>query len=90
MNSKERVFHIDQECFIIYAEDLSSKKERFLRVGNSMALHRFGEGLTFLSLITPLFPGDAFREPSVFSPNTDKRIIGLKSVTGRSSANFIV
>ena len=83
MNSKERVFHIDQECFIIYAEDLSSRKERFLRVGNSMALHRFGEGLTFLSLITPLFPGDAFKEPEIFSPNVDKRIIGLKSVTDR-------
>ncbi|MBP5705718.1 MAG: hypothetical protein J6W76_00415 [Spirochaetales bacterium] len=83
MTSKERVFHIDQECFIIYAEDLSSRKERFLRVGNSMALHRFGEGLTFLSLITPLFPGDAFKEPEIFSPNVDKRIIGLKSVTDR-------
>ena len=83
MNNKERVFQIDQECFIIYAEDLSSKKERFLRVGNSMALHRFGSGLTFLSLITPLFPGDAFKEPEIFSPNVDKRIIGLQNVLNR-------
>ena len=83
MNNKERVFQIDQECFIIYAEDLSSLKERFLRVGNSMSLHRFGEGLTFLSLITPLFPGDAFKEPEIFSPNADKRIIGLQNVLNR-------
>ncbi len=83
MNNKERVFQIDQECFIIYAEDLSSRKERFLRVGNSMSLHRFGEGLTFLSLITPLFPGDAFKEPEIFSPNADKRIIGLQNVLNR-------
>lgn len=75
----KRVFQIDQECFIIYAEDLSSPKERFLRIGNSPFLKEFGEGLTFLTLLTPLYPGNPFREAEIFRPQIDRRIIGLKS-----------
>ncbi|HOL57041.1 MAG TPA: hypothetical protein PK351_07500 [Spirochaetota bacterium] len=75
----KRVFQIDQECFIIYAEDLSSPKERFLRIGNSPFLKEFGEGLTFLTLLTPLYPGNPFREKEIFRPGIDRRIIGLKS-----------
>lgn len=75
----KRVFQIDQECFIIYAEDLSSPKERFLRIGNSPFLKDFGEELTFLTLLTPLYPGNPFREREIFRPCIDRKIIGLKS-----------
>ncbi len=76
----KRVFHIDQECFIIFAEDLSSKKERFLRIGNSPFLKEFGHGLTFITLISPLYPGDPFKELEIFRPVVDRKVIGLRSV----------
>lgn len=78
-----RVFQIDQECFIIFAEDLSSKKERFLRIGNSPFLKEFGETFTFLSLVTPLYPGNPFAELEIFRPNVDKKIIGLSPVVDK-------
>jgi len=74
----KRVFQIDQECFIIYTEDLSSPKERFLRIGNSAFLKDFGQGLTFLTLLTPLYPGNPFSESEIFRPDIDRKIIGLK------------
>ncbi|OHD12038.1 MAG: hypothetical protein A2Z98_06440 [Spirochaetes bacterium GWB1_27_13] len=80
---EKRVFQIDQECFIIYAEDFSTKNERFLRVGNSPFLKDFGEGLTFMSLVTPLYPGNPFKEIEIFRPDIDKKIIGLKNVVER-------
>lgn len=79
----KRVFQIDQECFIIFAEDLSSKKERFLRIGNSPFLKEFGETFTFLSLVTPLYPGAPFAELEIFRPNVDKKIIGLSPVVDK-------
>ncbi|HOF00672.1 MAG TPA: LysM peptidoglycan-binding domain-containing protein [Spirochaetota bacterium] len=79
----KRVFQIDQECFIIFAEDLSSKKERFLRIGNSPFLKEFGETFTFLSLVTPLYPGNPFAELEIFRPNIDKKIIGLSPVVDK-------
>lgn len=79
----KRVFQIDQECFIIFAEDLSSKKERFLRIGNSPFLKEFGETFTFLSLVTPLYPGNPFAELEIFRPNVDKKIIGLSPVVDK-------
>lgn len=75
---QKRVFHIDQECFLIFAEDLSSKKERFLRIGNCSYLKDFSEGLTFLTLVTSLYPGDPFKEIEIFRPLVDRKIIGLK------------
>ena len=80
---KKRVFQIDQECFIIFAEDMSSPKERFLRIGNSDFLKDFGESLTFITLVTPLFPGNPFKEIEIFRPDVDKKIIGLKNVVDR-------
>jgi hypothetical protein len=80
---QKRVFHIDQECFIIYAEDLSSKKERFLRVGNSDFLKDFGESLTFLTLLSPIYPGNPFKEIEIFRPKIDRKVVGLKNVVGK-------
>ena len=80
---KKRVFQIDQECFIIFAEDMSSPKERFLRIGNSDFLKDFGESLTFITLVTPLFPGNPFKEIEIFRQDVDKKIIGLKNVVDR-------
>ena len=79
----KRVFQIDQECFIIYVEELSSKKERFLRVGNSSFLKEFGENLTFVTLLSNIYPGDPFHELDIFRPNVDRKIIGLKDITKR-------
>jgi hypothetical protein len=80
---EQRVFRIDQECFIVFAESLSSKKERFLRIGNSDFLKDFGERLTFLSLVTPLYPGNPFKELEIFRPDIDRRLIGLQSVVDK-------
>ena len=80
---QKRVFHIDQECYIIFAEDLSSKKERFLRVGNSDFLKEFGESLTFITLLSPLFPGNPFKELEIFRPDIDRKVVGLKNVVGK-------
>jgi len=76
----KRVFHIDQECFIVYAEDYSNEKERFLRIGNSPFLGEFGAELTFLTLVTPLYPGNPFYEKDIFLPDRDRKIIGLKKI----------
>lgn len=78
-----RVFHIDQECYIIYVEDLSSKKERFLRIGNSTFLKEFGDNLTFVTLLSKVYPGDPFNELDIFRPNVDRKIIGLKDIANR-------
>lgn len=82
---KQRVFQIDQECFIIFAEELSSKKERFLRIGNSDFLRTFGESLTFITLVTPLYLGDTFKELDIFRPAVDRKIVGLKKIVN----NFV-
>ncbi|HOV12929.1 MAG TPA: hypothetical protein PK771_01490, partial [Spirochaetota bacterium] len=76
----KRVFHIDQECFIIYAENYSTPKDRFLRIGNSSYLNEFGSELTFLTLVTPLYLGNPFYEKEIFKPDRDRKIIGLKKV----------
>lgn len=79
----KRVFQIDQECFIIYVEELSSKKERFLRIGNSAFLKEFGENLTFVTLLSKIYPGDPFHELDIFRPDVDRKIIGLRDITKR-------
>ena len=84
----KRVFHIDQECFIIFVEELSSKKERFLRIGNTPVLKEFGENLTFVTLLSKLYPGDSYREVDIFRPKIDKRVIGLKEIT-KNFINFL-
>ncbi len=78
-----RVFQIDQECFMIYVEDMSSTKERFLRIGNSSFLKEFGENLTFVTLLSKMYPGDPFHELDIFRPNVDRKIIGLKESVKR-------
>ncbi len=83
LDNTKRVFHIDQECFIIFAEELSSKKERFLRIGNSPFLKEFGQGLTFITLLTSLYPGNPFKELDIFRPNIDRKIIGLTTVVNK-------
>ncbi|HBD96291.1 MAG: hypothetical protein A2015_13740 [Spirochaetes bacterium GWF1_31_7] len=52
-----RIFHIDRDCFLIFAEELSSRKERFLRIGNTHSIDELNEKLTFIDLITPVLPG---------------------------------
>lgn len=79
----KRVFQIDQECFIIYAEDFSAKKEKFIRIGNSPYLKHFDESLTFITLVSSLYLGNAFKEPEIFRSNVDRKIIGLKPVVER-------
>src|SRR4030042_1092403 len=78
-----RVFHIDQEFYIIYVEDLSSKKERFLRIGNSTFLKEFGDNLTFVTLLSKIYAGDPFNELEIYRPNVDRKLIGLKDITNR-------
>ncbi|MCG8571593.1 MAG: LysM peptidoglycan-binding domain-containing protein [Spirochaetes bacterium] len=73
-----RVFQIDQECYLIFTEDFTSKKERFLRIGNSPFLKEFGENLTFSTLITSWYPGNLFSELELFQQEKDRKLIGLK------------
>lgn len=75
---RQRVFQIDQECFIIFAETYYTPNERFLRIGNSSFLKEFGESLTFTTLLTPLYPGNPFAELEIFQPGVDRKLIGLK------------
>jgi hypothetical protein len=76
----KRVFRIDQECYVIFLEDFSNSKDRFLRIGNSPFFKDFNKNLVFVDLISKLLPGDPKLELELFNPDVDKEVIGLKDI----------
>ena len=79
----KRVFQVDQECFLIYAEELSHKKERFLRIGNSPFLKEVEKDLTFITLLSEILPGDPLKEIEIFKKDKCCRVTGLKKTVDR-------
>ena len=75
---QQRIFQVDQECFIIYTGEVPIRKERFLRIGNSSFLKELDKKVSFISLVTPLYPGNPFAELDIFRPGIDRKIIGLE------------
>lgn len=74
-----RIFHIDRDCYLIFAEELSSRKERFLRIGASDYPEIYGEKLSFAELATPLLPSSVNAHLKQFNESSQSKIMGLKS-----------
>lgn len=73
-----KVFQIDQECYLIYLENFSDKAKTFIKIGNSPALKDFTDNIHIVNLLTKLVPGNPYVESKLIKSQKDKKIIGLK------------
>ena len=73
-----RVFQVDRDCFLIFIDELSSRKEKFLRIGNSPYLAQYKEKISYNNLITPMFQADAQVEREGLSKKIRNTHTGLK------------
>ncbi|MBN2544161.1 MAG: hypothetical protein JXB50_00090 [Spirochaetes bacterium] len=73
-----KVFQIDQECFLIYLENFGEKSKTFIKIGNSPAIKDFIDNIHIVNLLTKLAPGNPFIESKLIKSQKDKKIIGLK------------
>jgi len=73
-----KVFQIDQECYLIYLENFSDKAKTFIKIGNSPAIKDFVENIHIINLLTKLVPGNPYVESKLIKSQKDKKIIGLK------------
>lgn len=74
----EKVFHIDQECFVIYVDDVKDKKDRFLRIGNSDHILSINTQVKLISLLSKLYPGRVDNEVEIFKEAGTNKLIGVK------------